>query len=178
MAFMIASPAVPIFMVQTLQLDYSSISIAKGLIFYSSTIIFTPIMGRLHGTGNPTKFCGYTFLALILYPLLMLSIKYLGVDRNIISSDVLLYITFFFFGIVMSAVTISWTLSSIYYAPKMEVANYQAVHITLTGVRGLFAPFIGYFILKLVSIEATFLVSAFFFLFGGIMMLKESRKIN
>jgi len=178
MAFMIASPAVPIFMVQTLHLDYSSISIAKGLIFYSSTIIFTPIMGRLHGTGNPTKFCGYTFLALILYPLLMLSIKYLGVDRNIISSDVLLYITFFFFGIVMSAVTISWTLSSIYYAPKMEVANYQAVHITLTGVRGLFAPFIGYFILKLVSIEATFLVSAFFFLFGGIMMLKESRKIN
>ncbi len=176
MAFMIASPAVPIFMVQTLHLDYSSISVARGLVFYTATILFTPIMGRLHGTGNPTRFCGYLFLALILYPLLMLSIKYLGVDRNIVSPDTLLYITFFFFGVFMSGITISWNLSSIYYAPSMEVANYQAVHITLTGVRGVFAPFIGYLILKLVSIEATFIVSSMFFLFAGVMMLRESRK--
>lgn len=176
MAFMIASPAVPIFMVQTLHLDYSSISVARGLVFYTATILFTPVMGRLHGTGNPTRFCGYLFLALILYPLLMLSIKYLGVDRNIVSPDTLLYITFFFFGIFMSGITISWNLSSIYYAPSMEVANYQAVHITLTGVRGIFAPFIGYMILKLVSIEATFIVSSLFFLFAGVMMLRESRK--
>ena len=176
MAFMIASPAVPIFMVQTLHLDYSSISVARGLVFYTATILFTPVMGRLHGTGNPTRFCGYLFLALILYPLLMLSIKYLGVDRNIISPDTLLYITFFFFGIFMSGITISWNLSSIYYAPSMEVANYQAVHITLTGVRGIFAPFIGYMILKLVSIEATFIVSSLFFLLAGVMMLRESRK--
>lgn len=176
MAFMIASPAVPIFMVQTLHLDYSSISVARGLVFYTATILFTPIMGRLHGTGNPTRFCGYLFLALILYPLLMLSIKYLGVDRNIVSPDTLLYITFFFFGVFMSGITISWNLSSIYYAPSMEVANYQAVHITLTGVRGVFAPFIGYMILKLVSIEATFIVSSMFFLFAGVMMLRESRK--
>ncbi|MBS1551332.1 MAG: MFS transporter [Bacteroidetes bacterium] len=176
MAFMIASPAVPIFMVQTLHLDYSSISVARGLVFYTATILFTPVMGRLHGTGNPTKFCGYLFLALILYPLMMLSIKYLAVDRNIFSPDSLLYITFFFFGVFMSGITISWNLSSIYYAPAMEVANYQAVHITLTGVRGIFAPFIGYLILKLVSIEATFIVSSFFFLFAGVMMLRESRK--
>ncbi len=176
MAFMIASPAVPIFMVQTLHLDYSSISVARGLVFYTATILFTPVMGRLHGTGNPTRFCGYLFLALILYPLLMLSIKYLGVDRNIVSPDTLLYITFFFFGVFMSGITISWNLSSIYYAPSMEVANYQAVHITLTGVRGVFAPFIGYMILKLVSIEATFIVSSMFFLFAGVMMLRESRK--
>jgi len=76
----------------------------------------------------------------------------------------------------MSGITISWNLSSIYYAPSMEVANYQAVHITLTGVRGIFAPFIGYMILKLVSIEATFIVSSLFFLFAGAMMLRESRK--
>ncbi|MBK7158432.1 MAG: hypothetical protein IPH77_07710 [Ignavibacteria bacterium] len=43
---MIASPAVPIFMVQTLHLDYSSISVARGLVFYTATILFTPVMGR------------------------------------------------------------------------------------------------------------------------------------
>ncbi|HMS65141.1 MAG TPA: hypothetical protein PKD83_07805 [Ignavibacteria bacterium] len=176
MAFMIASPAVPIFLVQTLKLDYSSISVAKGLVFYSATILFTPVMGRLHGNGNPTKFCGYLFLGLIFFPLLMLSIKYLGVDTDFLSKDMLLYFTYFYFAVFMCGVTISWNLSSIYYSPQFEVANYQAVHITLTGVRGLFAPFIGYFILKMFSIEATFMVSAIFFLFAGVMMLRESKR--
>ncbi|MEO8665545.1 MAG: MFS transporter [Ignavibacteria bacterium] len=176
MAFMIASPAVPIFLVQTLNLDYAPISVAKGLVFYAATILFTPIMGKIHGTGNPTKFCGYLFLALVFYPLLMLSIKYFGSDNHLISPEVLLYFTYFFFGVVMSGVTLSWNLSSIYYAPHSEVANYQAVHITLTGVRGSFAPFIGYLILKYISIEATFIVSAILFLIAGFMMMKESRK--
>ncbi len=158
-----------------LNLEYTPISIAKGLVFYTATILFTPVMGRIHGVGNPTKFCGYLFLSLIFYPLLMLSIKYFGIDNHIISPESLLYFTFFFFGIVMSGVTMSWNLSSIYYAPHSEVANYQAVHITLTGVRGSFAPFIGYLILKFISIEATFIVSSFFFLLAGIMMLRESR---
>lgn len=176
LAFMIASPAVPIFLVQTLQLDYAPISIAKGLVFYTATILFTPLMGRFHGIGNPTRFCGYLFLSLIFYPLLLLSIKYLGVINHLISTDAILYFTYFFFGICMSGVTLSWNLSSIYYAPHSQVANYQAVHITLTGVRGSFAPFIGYLILKYISIEATFFVSSFFFLMAGVMMMKESRR--
>lgn len=175
-AFMTASPAVPIFLVEILKLDYSPISIAKGLLFYSSTILFTPVMGRFHGSGNPTKFCGYLFLSLMTYPLLMICIKIIGIDMKILSPELLLYITFFFFGIFMSGITMSWNLSSIYYSPHSEVANYQAVHITLTGVRGLIAPFIGYLILKYISIYATFLVSSGFFLLAGIMMLKESRR--
>lgn len=39
MAFMIASPAVPIYLVDVLQLSYSPISIAKGLVFYTATIL-------------------------------------------------------------------------------------------------------------------------------------------
>ncbi len=174
-AFMISSPAVPIFLVENLKLDYSPISIAKGMVFYTSTILFTPLMGKMHGSGNPTKFCGYLFLALVLYPLMMISIKIFGVNMNLIGADTLLYITYFYFGIMMSGITLSWNLSSIFYAPHSEVANYQAVHITLTGVRGLFAPFIGYFILRIFSVEATFIVSSLFFLTGGILMLRESR---
>jgi hypothetical protein len=168
LAFMIASPAVPIFLVETLKLDYAPISIAKGLVFYASTILFTPLMGKKHGIGDPTRFCGYLFIALIFFPLLMLSIKYFGVDNQIISPEILLYITFFFFGIAMSGVTMSWNLSSIYYAPSSQVANYQAVHITLTGVRGLFAPFIGYSANE-TNLHRSYIYCVFIFLFdcGG-----------
>jgi hypothetical protein len=175
MAFMIASPAVPIFLVEDLKLSYSPISIAKGLVFYTATILFTPVMGRLHGTGNPTKFCGYLFLFLMFYPLSMMSVKYLPSVFSFMTADFMLYFTFFIYGVLMSGVTLSWNLSTIYYAPHFQAANYQSVHITLTGVRGLFSPFIGYLILRYISIEATFIVSSMIFLLAGIMMLRESR---
>ena len=176
MAFMIASPAVLIYLVDVLQLSYSPISIAKGLVFYTATILFTPLMGRLHGTGNPTKFCGYLFLFLLFYPLSMMGVKYIPGVISFITPEIMLYFTFFLFGILMSGITMSWNLSTIYYAPHYQEANYQSVHITLTGVRGLFSPFIGYLILRYVSIEATFIVSAIIFLLAGIMMLRESRR--
>ncbi|MBK9227484.1 MAG: MFS transporter [Ignavibacteria bacterium] len=133
MAFMIASPAVPIYLVEVLQLSYSPISIAKGLVFYTATILFTPLMGRLHGTGNPTKFCGYLFLFLLFYPLSMMGVKFIPGVISFITPEIMLYFTFFLFGILMSGITMSWNLSTIYYAPHYQEANYQSVHITLTG---------------------------------------------
>lgn len=175
MAFMIASPAVPIYLVEDLGLTYSPISIAKGLVFYTATILFTPVMGRLHGSGNPTRFCGFLFLFLLFYPLSMMGIKYVPGALSFITPDMMLYFTYFMFGMLMSGITMAWNLSSIYYAPHLQEANYQSVHITLTGVRGLFSPFIGYLILRYVSIEATFFVSSAIFLLAGVMMLRESR---
>ncbi|MFC2092913.1 MFS transporter [Bacteroidota bacterium] len=176
MALMIASPAIPIYLVQELKFDYSPISIAKGLAFHVAMIIFTPLMGRMHGSGKPAKFCGYIFSSLVLYPVLLIFIKYLDNGFLFISNDMMLFITFFIFGISMSGVILSWNLSSIYYAPAAEVSNYQAIHITLTGIRGIFSPFIGFAIMKLFSISVTFVVSALLFLFAGIMMFLESRR--
>lgn len=175
-ALMIGSPAIPIYLVEELELSYSPISVAKGLVFYTATILFTPLMGRLHGSGNPTKFCGYLFLFLLFYPLSMMGIKYVPQVTGLISQDAMLYLTYFMLGILMSGITMSWNLSTIYYAPHFEAANYQSVHITLTGVRGSFSPFIGYLILKYVSIEATFAVSSMIFLLAGVLMLRESRR--
>jgi len=176
MAIMIASPAIPIYLVRELNFDYSPISIAKGLAFHVAMIIFTPLMGRMHGSGKPAKFCGYVFSSLVLFPVLLVLIKYLDNGFLFLSNDMILFITFFVFGISMSGVILSWNLSSIYYAPVAEVSNYQAVHITLTGIRGIFSPFIGFALMELFSIRVTFIVSALLFLFAGIMMFFESRR--
>jgi hypothetical protein len=176
MAFMVILPSLPIYLVDDMKMSYSSISIAKGLIFNSTLIIFTPLMGRIHGPGNPARFCGYTFLILILYPLILLSAKFIDLSPFPLYGFYLVYLANFFFGVGMSGVSIAWALSSIYYSPAAEVSNYQAVHITLTGIRGLFTPALGYGIMVIISIEMTFVVSAFLFLLGGILMLFESRK--
>jgi MFS family permease len=90
----------------------------------------------------------------------------------------LVYLASFIFGIGMSGVMIAWALSSIYYAPKYQESNYQAVHITLTGLRGVFSPALGYAVMKIFAIEYTFVLSALLFLSGGLLMLRESKIKN
>lgn len=176
MAFMVILPALPIYLVDDIKMSYSSISIAKGLIFNSTLIAFTPLMGRIHGPGNPAKFCGYAFLILIFYPLLLLAAKYTNASVIPLDGVYLVYIANFFFGFGMSGVSIAWALSSIYYSPAAEVSNYQAIHITLTGIRGLFTPVLGYAIMIFFSIELTLIVSAILFTAGGVLMLFEGGK--
>ncbi len=178
MAFMVLSPVIPVFLVDDLKLSYAPISFAKGLIFHSALILFTPLMGRYHGTGNPTKFCAYVFSILALFPLTLVSAKYFAGIGLITNTDITVYISFFIFGFAMSGVTIAWSLSSIFYAPKSEVSNYQAVHITLTGVRGVFSPALGYAVMRIFEIQFTFYLSAILFLLGGILMWRESKNLQ
>lgn len=173
--FMILTPAVPVFLVDGIHLSYSPISFAKGLVFHTTLILFTPLMGKYHGTGNPTKFCGYIFIILSLYPLILISSKYTGALGITLDKTTIVYISHFFFGLAMSGVGIAWSLSSIYFATAGRVANYQAVHITLSGVRGLFAPALGYFIMKVFAIEYTFFLAALLLITGGILMLRENK---
>lgn len=176
MAFMVLSPVIPVFLVDDLQLSYSPISFAKGMVFHSALILFTPLMGRFHGIGNPNKFCGYAFSILALFPLILTSAKYFVLPGLMLDKEMIVYISFFVFGLAMSGVTIAWSLSSIYYAPKSEVSNYQAVHITLTGVRGIFSPALGYLVMIAFNIQYSFYLAAFLFLLGGVLMFRESRK--
>jgi len=171
MAFMILTPVVPVFLVDNLHLSYSPISFAKGLVFHSALIVFTPLMGRYHGMGNPAKFCGYVFLLLALYPVTLVSANYVNIN-----TEVIVYISYFFFGLAMSGVSIAWSLSSIYYSPKNEVSTYQAAHVTLTGIRGVFSPAIGYFVMNLFAIEYAFFLSAILFILSSVFMFIEARK--
>ncbi len=178
MAFMVISPAIPIYFVDYIKMDYTQISLARGFIFHSALILFTPLMGRRHGHGNPTRFCGIVFIIIVLYPLLLIAANYAG-DFGFVSGGTgLVYLASFIFGIGMSGVVIAWALSSIYYSPKYQESNYQAVHITLTGLRGVFSPVIGYAVMKIFAIEYTFVLSALLFLAGGLLMLRESKIKN
>ena len=175
MAFMVISPALPIYLVDYIKMDYSQISLARGLIFNSVLILFTPFMGKHHGHGNPTKFCGIIFLILAFYPLFLLSANYTTGLHLPFGGTEVVYFASFIFGIGMSGIGIAWSLSSIFYSPKYQESNYQSVHITLTGVRGFFSPALGYAVMKIFSIEYTFILSALLFLAGSLLMLREHK---
>jgi hypothetical protein len=166
-ALMILSPVIPIYLVQTLNLGYTPISNARGFVFHSAIILFTPLMGMFERKLKPARFCGYLFLVLTLYPLGLIWIEFVPAFTIFA-----LNATFFIYGLCMSGINLAWALSSIHYSPPLQVANYQAVHITLTGIRGVFSPFLGFIILNYFSLETVFLTCAVLFIVSGILMFK------
>ncbi len=84
-----------------------------------------------------------------------------------------LIIAFLSFGVFSAAGTLSWNIGSSFFSknPK-DSADYQSVHISLTGIRAMIAP-IGVVIYKLFGYKITFGVSIIFVILA-ILILKFS----
>ncbi|MFQ5730659.1 MAG: hypothetical protein ACE5KM_01765 [Planctomycetaceae bacterium] len=44
--------------------------------------------------------------------------------------------------------TINWLTGSLYFAPEDRISLYNAVHVGLTGIRGMIAPLVGWYVLS------------------------------
>lgn len=170
--YLIILPAIPVYFVDVLKLDYSKISFIRGFLGQIGYIIFFPFVGFFLDRINLFVYSSLTFFLLSLYPLFLLF--------SSIFPDPLffVYISFLFFSISMSAVSVIWDLSSIYFAKENDSSQFQNVHIFLTGIRGLMIPSLGYFILKISSPKTLFFLSTIFFLissFGMIYLFFKSK---
>jgi MFS family permease len=56
--------------------------------------------------------------------------------------------------------SLMWSLQQMYFARKEDVPQYMGVHCTLTGIRGLTAPFLGVWLMSLWGAHAVFFVAA------------------
>lgn len=168
-AFMILLPAIPKYLVEYLQMDYSHTFLAKGIISQIGILFLAPLAGKVHDRKNPAFFTTIVFGILSLYPLtLLISSFMLGTSYVYY----VVYFAFFIFSVGLSGMIIAWNISSIFFAGKEDVSMYQSVHVTLTGVRGIFAPFLGLLIMKTLGIRAVFIVAIFLFLFASFLSFK------
>jgi len=139
-AFLSMTPVVPLFLVHDLQLDYGQIGLAKGLMGQAGQILFPPLLGRMmHGQG-PVRFSGRMFALLSLHTLLLVAAGLVPPGARIPVT----YVAFALFGVSMAGVNLAWHMSSLHFSGRDDPSAYQAVHTVLTGVRGSFAPLIGY----------------------------------
>ena len=83
------------------------------------------------------------------------------------------------FGVAMTAVNIAWNLGPMQFAQsEQESANYMAVHVTLTGLRGMLAPLLTLGTIRLLGLRGGFAVSSLLFLGASLLMLRLSRRIK
>ena len=64
------------------------------------------------------------------------------------------------FGFAMAAVDVGWSLGPLHFAPDGKAHMYAAVHFSLVGVRSLFAPFLGFWIVREFGFPTAFWAAA------------------
>lgn len=63
-------------------------------------------------------------------------------------------------GIATSGGDLAWNLWVTKFAPLNRVADYMAVHVFCTGVRGILAPLVGFFVLRYITLLQLSVISA------------------
>jgi len=169
-AFLLLLPVVPIYLVDVMNMSYKQISIARGVLGKIGIAIFSPLTGRFHDKHEPFTYAAMLFGLLALYPILLAVSSSLGLS--------VVYLAFLFFSFAMAGVLITWNIGSIYFAePNREVA-YQSVHLTMTGVRGIIAPVIGWMIMSFADFHTAFIVSAVIFIIAAYLMSRSGKKFK
>ena len=87
----------------------------------------------------------------------------------------------FLVGTVLHAIglgggQINWLTGSLYFAPKDRISLYNAVHVGLTGLRGMIAPLCGWYLISSQGLNlraGLFCVSSVLSLMGAIVMLAQ-----
>ncbi len=160
LAFMMTSGVIPLFLNNVLELNYSSLAFYKNG-YNVVNILLLPVFGKIIGKLDPRKFAIITFSMLALF-LIFLSLTsffdgyFVLWNIKIYSSLLLAYL---FFGIFSASMGLLWSIGSAYFSRSSETADYQSVHLSLTGVRGVFAPIIGIYFYVLMGYNGVFLLS-------------------
>ena len=159
-AFMVTVTIITLFFDKVLNLNYSSVAFYKNT-YLIIAIILTPFFGRLIGKIDPRKFAVFTFVAmllsilgLILTDIFPYNIEFFGIKFYWM---LITYISFY--GIFTATMALLWHIGSAYFCKDSEADIYQSIHLSSTGVRGVFAPIIGVIIYEIIGFLGTFFIS-------------------
>jgi len=176
-AFMITAAVITIFLEKRLNLNYSSVAFYKNA-YNTLAIVLIPFFGRLMGKIDPRKFAAITFSFFMLFLLFLAFTEYFPVYFDIWGIRIywMLIIAYTFNGLFAATMSLSWYIGSAYFAKDSEAGDYQSIHLSLTGVRGLVAPLFGVWFLQMTSYQGVFYLASFSLLLAIVYMIYSKRK--
>jgi hypothetical protein len=89
----------------------------------------------------------------------------------------LLIVSYVFYGIFGALMALLWYIGSAYFCEDADIAEYQSIHLTLTGVRGMVAPLLGVMFYDLIGFSGVF-TAGIILLTGACFLLYYSLKHN
>ena len=143
-----------------LGLSYGSWTSARGVAWPLGIMVATPFAGRLCDKIGVVR---STALAFALLGFVFVSMAFVKTEFGLIAG-------FAFFGIAMAGVDVGWSLGPLHFAPEGRSRSYVGIHVSMVGVRSLFAPFFGYTMLKEFGFQTACLVAASMVMCGSAML--------
>jgi hypothetical protein len=156
-----------LFFVRVLDLNYSSVAFYKN--FYNTVAIFlSPFFGKLMGNIDPRKFAVFTFSFLLLTILFTALTQYFPYKINLSEFEfrgyrfpdwdvyLMLMLAYVAYGFFAASMPLLWGIGSAYFCKPHEAADYQSIHLSLTGLRATIAPILGVVILNFSNFSIAF----------------------
>ncbi len=175
-AWMSTHAVITIFYKEALDLNYSSVAFYNNA-FNLVAIAFLPLFGKLIGKRDPRRFGILTFGALMLFIFFTGATEYFPQYTEILGIKVyyMLLLAIFFNGIFMGSMPILWGIGSSYFCKSNEAADYQSVHMFLTGARAMFAPIIGIQLYELYGFSMTYFIGIVLLIIAIVLMLYSEK---
>ena len=175
--YMISIALIILFYEDALNLNYSSVAFYRNG-YTILSILLLPFFGRLLGLMDPRKFGAYTFAALFLALGFVVITQYFPLSFNAWDIRVYYLLIFFivFFGIFDAMMALLWYIGPAYFCSREETADYQAVHLALTGIRGIFAPLVGVIFYEWIGFTGAFIIAMISLIVGIWVVLRSYRK--
>lgn len=156
-AFMSTAVVITIYFDKALGLNYSSIAFYKNA-YNIIAIILLPFFGRLLGKIDPRKFAVITFASIALFIFFLALTEYFPAFVEIFNIRIYYMLLFYilFNSIFAATMSLLWFIGSSYFGKDEDAGELQIVHLSLTGVRAMFAPLIGVLFYELFGYSVTF----------------------
>jgi Na+/melibiose symporter-like transporter len=178
-AWMLAVAVIAIFMSKKLDLNYTSLAFYKNS-YNIVSILITPFFGKLMGKIDPRKFSVYTYAAMLIYILFMGLTEYFPAKFEFMGLTIYysLIISFFSYGIFGAMMSLLWYIGTAYFCDDNQSADYQAIHLNLTGLRGAFIPLTGVLLYSKIGYSGIFGLGVFFLFIAIIVNILSIKKEN
>ncbi len=176
-AFMSTITVITLFFERSLHLNYSGVAFYKNA-YNVLALLFIPFFGRLLGRIDPRKFAAITFATIFLYLLSLALTSWFPGYTVVMGIKIYYFLLLYILGQALFAATMSllWSIGSAYFCKPEEAADYQSVHLFLTGTRAVFAPILGVIFYEMYGFEFTFMVGAAFALIAVLVMIWSYRR--
>ncbi len=177
--FMASVSVITIFFDKALGLNYTSVAFYKNS-YNIIAIMLIPLFGKLIGNIDPRKFAAISFLAMMFFILSLTVTQWMPANVEIFG--ITLYYTLIFYilfhSVFAATMALLWSIGSAYFCKKEEAGLFQSTHLSMVGLRSLFAPLIGMFFYETWGFTAAFVVCMLSLLIGSIYLLWSERNVK
>lgn len=176
-AWMTTVAVITIFFEKELHLNYSSVAFYKNGYNLLSILMF-PFFGKLIGNIDPRKFGILTFLSLMVHFFFLVMTKVFPFNAEIMGIKLYYMLIPAYLANAVFAATMGllWYIGSAYFSKNQEAAEYQSIHLTMTGVRAIYGPILGVLFYRWFGTTLTFVFAMVALLAAMIVMARSMRR--